>query len=374
MPVRHVLVVDDSKSARLMLRKMLQGLNLTVDTVDSAEEALNYLRGQRPDAIFMDHTMPGMDGLTAVRQIRGNPANAAIPIAMYTSKEEAGYLDEARAAGAIGVLIKPAMPETLGALLKQMHAAFDAAQKPTAPPAPPAPPPAPIAGVSAPTGEAATVEWVEKVTLEKAEQVFYEAIESQVLPLINDVVVKLRRELEANQEQIGERVAIRVCEARLAEWRSPAPQLVEVGPAVDAALQTQLPPMLESRLEALRSEGRVMVEEVAREVATEVCQNQLHELSERLVRQLSARFAEATQKAGIVAREAAMEAFREAMPASGEVAAADFSQESAAAAAREAAQGLWAEVQHGLRRRVYLAAVLAAAAGIGAAMLAYVLR
>ena len=64
MPVRNVLVVDDSKSARLMLRKMLQGFGLTVDTVDSAEEALSYLRGQRPDAIFMDHTMPGLDAVS----------------------------------------------------------------------------------------------------------------------------------------------------------------------------------------------------------------------------------------------------------------------------------------------------------------------
>ncbi|MDV7401517.1 hypothetical protein RZS08_59410, partial [Arthrospira platensis SPKY1] len=103
---------------------------------------------------------------------------------------------------------------------------------------------------------------------------------------------------------------------------------------VDAVLRTRLPPMLESRLEALRSEERALVEGLAREVATEVCQNQLHELSERLVRQLSARFAEATQKAGVVAREAAMDAFRETAPAG----TAGFSQESAVAAARETAR------------------------------------
>ena len=105
MPVRHILVVDDSKSARLMLRKMLQGFGLTVDMAESAEDALNYLRDQRPDAIFMDHTMPGMDGLTAVRQIRNDPATAAIPIAMYTSKDDPGYQMQARAAGAIGCLL-----------------------------------------------------------------------------------------------------------------------------------------------------------------------------------------------------------------------------------------------------------------------------
>ena len=48
MPIRHVLVVDDSKSARLMLRKILQNLGMTVDTADSAEEALAYLRDRKP--------------------------------------------------------------------------------------------------------------------------------------------------------------------------------------------------------------------------------------------------------------------------------------------------------------------------------------
>ena len=116
MPIQHVLVVDDSKSARLMLRKMLQGFGLTVDMAESAEDAFAYLRDQQTDAIFMDHTMPGMDGLTAARQIRANPATATVPIAMYTSKDEPGYQMQARAAGAIGTLIKPAMPEPANAI------------------------------------------------------------------------------------------------------------------------------------------------------------------------------------------------------------------------------------------------------------------
>jgi len=126
MPVRHVLVVDDSKSARLMLRKMLQGFGLTVDTVESGEEALNYLRSQRPDAIFMDHTMPGMDGLTAVRRIHTDPDTAAIPVAMYTSKDDPAYRSEAYAAGAMDVLTKPAAPDVLGAVLERMNALINA--------------------------------------------------------------------------------------------------------------------------------------------------------------------------------------------------------------------------------------------------------
>ena len=62
----------------------------------------------------MDHTMPCMDGLTTVRQIKNSPATASIPVAMYTSKDEPSYQDEAQAAGAVGVLSKPAIPRPSG--------------------------------------------------------------------------------------------------------------------------------------------------------------------------------------------------------------------------------------------------------------------
>ncbi|MCK7477200.1 MAG: response regulator [Candidatus Moduliflexus flocculans] len=266
-----------------MLRKMLQGFGLTVDTVDSAEEALNYLRGQRPDAIFMDHTMPGLDGLGAVRQIKREPGIAAIPVTMYTSKDEPAYQDEARAAGAIGVLVKPATPDALGAVLEQMNALFDA----TAALIASAPPP-PLAS-PAPAGEAVTTEQFEKLAVEKAELVVYDAIESQVLPLINDVIAKVRRDLEAGQEEICGRIAARVCEAQFAKWQPPALDPRDARSATEAALRTQLPPLLEERLEGFRREGRAEIERQAREVAGQIYQSQLHELSERMVRQLSAR-------------------------------------------------------------------------------------
>ncbi|MGB5064417.1 MAG: response regulator, partial [Candidatus Competibacter sp.] len=296
MPVRHVLIVDDSKSARLMLRKMLQGFGMTVDTVESAEEALSYLRGQQPDAIFMDYTMPGMDGLAAVRQIKSSPTTASIPVAMYTSKDEPSYQDEARAAGAIGVLSKPAMPETLGAILAELSALFDAAN---------ASPPSSLKPVAAtPTAEGMTADGIGAIALEKAEQVFYESIETQVLPLINDVVAKLRRDLETSQQETCDQIATRVCAEQLAAWRPPDPSEVQPSEATLRAL-------MEQRLETYRSEARADLEELVREVAGQVCQDQMHELSGRLVRQLSLRFADATQKAGEDAREAAVKVARE---------------------------------------------------------------
>ena len=101
---KRALVVDDSKSARLVLRRMLEKHGITVETVESARAALDFLGTQRPDVIFMDHMMPGMDGFEAVRAIKNNPQTATIPVMMYTSKGGDLYLGQARALGAVGVL------------------------------------------------------------------------------------------------------------------------------------------------------------------------------------------------------------------------------------------------------------------------------
>ncbi len=117
---KRALVVDDSKSARLVLRRMLEKYGLIVDTVKSAPEALEFLISNRPDAIFMDHMMPGMDGFEAVRAIKDNPQTATIPVMMYTSKEGDLYIGQARALGAVGVLPKTVAPAELFESLKRI--------------------------------------------------------------------------------------------------------------------------------------------------------------------------------------------------------------------------------------------------------------
>ncbi len=126
MPIqKHALVVDDSKSARLVLRRMLEKYTLAVDTANSAGEALEYLNHNRPDVIFMDHMMPGMDGFEAVKAIKNNPATATIPILMYTSKGGDLYLSQARALGAAGILPKSVAPAELFDSLERLGLVHD---------------------------------------------------------------------------------------------------------------------------------------------------------------------------------------------------------------------------------------------------------
>jgi CheY-like chemotaxis protein len=120
MAHRLALVVDDSKTARITLKRMLEKHELHVDTVESAQQALDYLVHKTPGVIFMDHMMPGMDGLQAVQAIKSNPATATIPIMMYTSKEGDLYVSQARALGAIGILPKQVEPAQLYEVLNNL--------------------------------------------------------------------------------------------------------------------------------------------------------------------------------------------------------------------------------------------------------------
>ena len=120
MAAKRALVVDDSKSARVVLSRMLEKYGIAVDTADSAETALDHLKRDHPDVVFMDHLMPGMDGLQAVGILKADPATAAIPVVMYTSQEGELYVGKAKAMGAVGVLPKTVKPIDVTKILYQL--------------------------------------------------------------------------------------------------------------------------------------------------------------------------------------------------------------------------------------------------------------
>jgi CheY-like chemotaxis protein len=136
---RTALVVDDSKSARFALRRHLESHAFKVDTADSAQDAYRIVHEQRPDLIFLDHIMPGIDGFEAMRQFKQNPETAAIPIVICSSNEGDAFIAEARDQGAADVLPKPPTPEHLRRLLmsielqereQEIEASLSAAQDP----------------------------------------------------------------------------------------------------------------------------------------------------------------------------------------------------------------------------------------------------
>lgn len=120
MITKTALIVDDSKLAQFVLKSMLAECHIEVDTSESAEEALSYLADRHPDVIFMDHTMPGMDGLQALKIIKENPNTAAIPVMMYTSQYDNTYTSQAKSLGAVDILPKQLKPLELQRALQQL--------------------------------------------------------------------------------------------------------------------------------------------------------------------------------------------------------------------------------------------------------------
>lgn len=121
MTIKSALLVDDSKVARFALSKLLEKIDLKVEMVGSGEDALEYLRtNQNPDVIFMDHLMPGMNGVDATKEIKMNPETTAIPVIMCTSKKSEEFNEDALNFGIYGVLTKPAEPSRVSELIDQL--------------------------------------------------------------------------------------------------------------------------------------------------------------------------------------------------------------------------------------------------------------
>jgi len=121
MTIKSALLVDDSKVARFALSKLLEKINLEVNMVGSGEDALAFLKKeQAPDVIFMDHLMPGMNGVDTAKEIKMNPKTSHIPVIMCTSKKSEEFTDDAKTYGIYNVLTKPAESQRVIELMAQL--------------------------------------------------------------------------------------------------------------------------------------------------------------------------------------------------------------------------------------------------------------
>jgi twitching motility two-component system response regulator PilH len=88
MPIRNVLIVDDSKTELVYLGEMLKKAGFTVTTAENADEARRRLEQAKPDLILMDVVMPGHNGFQLTRTISRDPRFSDVPIIMCTSKNQ----------------------------------------------------------------------------------------------------------------------------------------------------------------------------------------------------------------------------------------------------------------------------------------------
>ncbi|MCL2636555.1 MAG: response regulator [Betaproteobacteria bacterium] len=85
----RVLIIDDSKTILTVLRKFLRSAGYETSEALDAESGLASLPSQRPELIFLDIVLPGMNGFAALRAIRRDPATRDIPVIMMSGNEQA---------------------------------------------------------------------------------------------------------------------------------------------------------------------------------------------------------------------------------------------------------------------------------------------
>lgn len=113
---RRVLVVDDDPDIRELTRTCLEVVGgFTVETATCGNVALRLLEsGELPDALLLDVMMPGLDGVTLVRQLRQIERTQTLPVVMLTAKDLSHELD-LHQLGIRGAIGKPFDPMTLSA-------------------------------------------------------------------------------------------------------------------------------------------------------------------------------------------------------------------------------------------------------------------
>jgi two-component system chemotaxis response regulator CheY len=108
-----ILVVDDSKLVRSMVRGALEADHHQVRDVPDAKSAIEELDRAPADLVITDVNMPEVDGLSLVRLLRQRPRERFIPILVLTTESAETMKQQGREAGATGWLVKPFDPARL---------------------------------------------------------------------------------------------------------------------------------------------------------------------------------------------------------------------------------------------------------------------
>ncbi|NVK21947.1 MAG: response regulator [Kangiellaceae bacterium] len=114
---KTALIVDDSRTAYMVLARMLKNYNINAQYASSCDQAIEFLQRQKVDVIFLDQAMPGKDGIETIKELKADPELQSIPIMMFTARSGDDYLREVKALGAIGVLPKELTAEEVESAL-----------------------------------------------------------------------------------------------------------------------------------------------------------------------------------------------------------------------------------------------------------------
>ena len=122
-PYMRVLVIDDSRAVRAILKKTLTDLGYAVAEAGDGQQGLDRLAaGETFDLALVDWNMPVLDGLGFVRGVRADPQHAGMKLMMVTTEIEHSQVQKAVDAGANAYLTKPFAAPVLAERVQQLMA------------------------------------------------------------------------------------------------------------------------------------------------------------------------------------------------------------------------------------------------------------
>ncbi|MBI4249945.1 MAG: response regulator [Elusimicrobia bacterium] len=123
---KTILVVDDERGMREVLKRILEDENHQVLLAEDGESALNLIRELRPDMVLLDVMLPGISGLAVCHEVRKNPVLSDIPILMLTGQDDPMTQKKGKGLGADDYLAKPFQVDELLARVAALFKRFEA--------------------------------------------------------------------------------------------------------------------------------------------------------------------------------------------------------------------------------------------------------
>ena len=113
IPRRKVLTVDDSKTVRMIVRKVFRAHPFEIFEAENGREGLTMVAHERPALIFLDITMPEMDGIEMLTRLQADPELSSIPVTMLSAEGGRAHIDRVMSLGARAYIVKPFKPAEL---------------------------------------------------------------------------------------------------------------------------------------------------------------------------------------------------------------------------------------------------------------------
>lgn len=125
-----ILIVDDSATTRAIIKRTIQMCGIETHALLEApdgQKALEIIRAQKPDLVFMDINMPNMNGIDTTRAIRAEPAIAKTRVVIVSSESTASRQSQLRNEGVEGYITKPFTPERIRDVISSVFGVAHAA-------------------------------------------------------------------------------------------------------------------------------------------------------------------------------------------------------------------------------------------------------